>query len=441
VSGSVFERPGRQAADRPPRGSGRPRAGTRPDPAAWPDVARVPRGSPPRTAVARTVVRRALARLPLRVRLPDGSVSGSGGPLLRLHDPDAFHRRIGVDGLIGFGESYMAGEWDADDLVGVLTVLAANTASLVPPALQRLRRLWAARPPRSGRNTPDGARQNIHRHYDLSNELFALFLDGTMTYSSALFDRFPAGWEEFEAAQHRKIDRLLDLAGVGAGTRLLEIGTGWGELALRAAGRGATVRTVTLSREQRDRAASRMAAAGCADRVSVELADYRELRGRYDAVVSVEMIEAVGAEYWPAYFAVLEGLLAPGGRIALQAITMPHDRMLVTRRTYTWIGKYIFPGGVIPSVEAIRRTAGGSGLRVAADDGYGEHYAETLRLWRERFTGAADDVAALGFDPTFRRMWEFYLAYSEAGFSARYLDVRQMLLTRPTDAGREGGTP
>ncbi|WSS24432.1 cyclopropane-fatty-acyl-phospholipid synthase family protein [Streptomyces sp. NBC_01190] len=404
------------------------------DPAAWPDVARLPRGSAARTAVARLIVRQALSRLPLRVRLPDGTETGAAGPVLRLRDPAAFHRRIGADGLIGFGESYMAGEWDADDLVGVLTVLAAQVGDLVPPGLQRLRGMWARRLPRTERNTRDGAARNIQRHYDLSNELFALFLDDTMTYSSALFPALPADPDALGAAQGRKIDRLLDLAGVGEGTRVLEIGTGWGELALRAARRGARVRTVTLSREQRELALARIAAAGLGERVGVDLLDYRDVRGRFDAVLSVEMIEAVGAEFWPVYFGSLARLAAPGGRIALQAITMPHARMLATRDTYTWIHKYVFPGGALPSREAIADTAAGSGLRVIRDDGFAAHYAETLRLWRERFTARSAEVSALGFDRTFQRLWEFYLAYSEAGFRSGYLDVRQVLLTRAAGA-------
>ncbi|GHJ37141.1 cyclopropane-fatty-acyl-phospholipid synthase family protein [Streptomyces sp. TS71-3] len=402
---------------------------TRVDASRWPDVARVPGGSPLRTGAARWLVVRALAGLPVRLELAGAPVAGQAGPLLRVHDPRAFFRRIGAHGLIGFGESYMAGEWDADDLVAVLTVLASHATSLVPRPLQRLRGAWTRRRPAAYRNTPDGARQNVHRHYDLSNELFALFLDPTMTYSSAVFPELPATWPDLAAAQQHKIDRLLDLAGVGPGTRLLEIGTGWGELALRAASRGARVRTVTLSRAQRDLAAERVRAAGHAERVEVELCDYREVTGVHDAVVSVEMIEAVGGEYWPVYFETLRRLLAPGGRIALQAITMAHERMQATRTTHTWINKYIFPGGLIPSAEAVERSARPAGLRVEADDGFGEHYAQTLRLWRERFTARGDDVTALGFDATFRRMWEFYLAYSEAGFRSGYLDVRQMLLT------------
>ncbi|MER8018058.1 class I SAM-dependent methyltransferase [Streptomyces griseoluteus] len=401
------------------------------DAGRWPDVAAVPRASRPVRAVAAAVVRHALGGLPLRVRFPDGTVLGQGGPLIEVRDPDAFHARIGTTGLIGFGESYMAGEWDAPDLVGALTVLASHAADLVPAPLQRLRRLWALRQPAAQRNTETGARDNISRHYDLSNDLFALFLDETLTYSSAVFRGFPAEHALLPAAQHRKIDRLLDLAEVGEGTRLLEIGTGWGELALRAAARGAQVTSLTLSREQRDLARQRVAEAGLADRVAVELCDYREAEGTYDAIVSVEMIEAVGAEFWPVYFRTLDERLAPGGRVALQAITMPHDRMLASRDTHTWIQKYIFPGGLLPSVEAVDETVREhTRLAVTRRDAFGAHYAETLRLWRERFTERAEDVEDLGFDHVFRRLWTFYLAYSEAGFRSGYLDVQQYLLTK-----------
>lgn len=421
------------------------------DPERWPDVARQPRASALRTAVTRRLADRALTRLPLRIRAGGGPLPGparAGGneavPTLTLHDPDAFHRRIGADGLIGFGESYMAGEWDADDLVAFLTVLARHVDDLVPRPLHRFRGLWARRRPGADRNTPDGARENVHRHYDLSNELFALFLDPGLSYSSAIFDPLPAGPgplpdAQFTAAQHRKVDRLLDLAGAGPDTALLEIGTGWGELAIRAAARGARVRTVTLSEEQLVLARRRVAQAGVADRVTVELLDYRHVQGRYDAVVSVEMIEAVGAEFWPDYFTALRRLLAPGGRVALQAITMPHERMLATARTHTWISKYVFPGGLIPSPDAIARESAAAGLRIAHDQGYGAHYAETLRQWRTRFLHQDGAVAALGFDHVFRRMWEFYLAWSEAGFRAHYLDVRQLLLT--ADDHREGPAP
>ncbi|MFJ3908619.1 class I SAM-dependent methyltransferase [Streptomyces vinaceus] len=401
---------------------------------AWPDVARPPAAPFGHAAVARRLVRRAVTALPLRCRFGAEPALGLG-PSLTVHDPDVFFRRIGAQGLIGFGESYMAGEWDSDDLPGLLTVLAAHVDDLMPVPLRRLRGAWVQRRPEAQLNSRAGARENVRRHYDLSNELFALFLDETMSYSSAVFTSFPARQESLPAAQHRKTDRLLDLCGVGAGTRLLEIGTGWGELALRAAARGARVTTVTLSAEQQRLARRRIAAAGLADRVDVELRDYRDVEGRYDAVVSVEMIEAVGRDFWPTYFAALRDAVAPGGRIALQSITMGHERMLRTAGTHTWISKYVFPGGLIPSREAIETHAAGAGLRIVSDQGYGDHYAQTLCLWRERFAERAEEVAALGFDATFRRMWEFYLAYSEAGFRSRYLDVRQLLLTEDVPHG------
>lgn len=405
------------------------------DPRRWPDVAAQPRASAVRTAVAERLVRHALARLPLRARLAGRDSIGLGGPLMEIRRPDAFFRRIGASGLIGFGESYMAGEWDSPDLVGVLTVLAGNAAELVPAPLQRLRRLWALRQPASQANTPEGSRDNISHHYDLSNDLFALFLDETLSYSSAVFRGFPADQDLLPAAQHRKIDLLLDSAGVGPGTELLEIGTGWGELALRAAARGARVTTLTLSREQQELARGRIREAGHEDRVDVRLCDYRDVTGTYDAIVSVEMIEAVGEEFWPVYFRTLERCLAPGGRVALQAITMPDDRMLASRSTYTWIQKYIFPGGLLPSTEAVERaTTAHTGLRIRQRSTFGLHYAETLRLWRERFEERAAQVDALGFDAVFRRMWTFYLAYSEAGFRSGYLDVQQILLTREDTA-------
>lgn len=408
------------------------------DPGRWPDVARVPAAGL-RAPLARTLLRQVARRLGLRIELPGGDILVSApahAPVLRLRRPDAFFRRVGAGGLIGFGEAYQAGDWDSPDLVALLTVLAGSMDTLVPPRLQWLRRWYAEHRPTDQRNTPEGARRNIQRHYDLSNELFALFLDPTMTYSAALFDTDRhgaplAGWELLEQAQHRKIDRLLDLAEVGDGTRVLEIGTGWGELALRAARRGARVVTLTLSAEQQQLAQQRVGTAGYGDRVSVRLCDYRSAEGSYDAVLSVEMVEAVGRDYWPHYFSTLDRVLAPGGRAALQAITMPHARMLASEQTHTWIGKYIFPGGLLPSVEAIEQTlTGHTSLRLTGRDGFGAHYAETLRLWRERFGDHRPHVRALGFDEVFDRMWEFYLAYSEAGFRSGYLDVQQLLLTR-----------
>ena len=406
----------------------------------WPDLATVPRNRF-NAALAERLVRRVARRLPLRVQLPDGSplIPGAApldAPVLRLNDPQAFYQRLGTGGLIGFGESYQAGEWDADDLTAVLGVFAGAVDRIVPKGLQWLRHLHGARIPREMHNTLDGSRRNIHSHYDLSNDLFALFLDESMTYSSALFAPATlegARWADLTEAQHGKIDRLLDRIGVREGTRLLEVGTGWGELAIRAAMRGANVHTVTISEEQHALAQERARQAGVADRINIELRDYRliDTDASYDAIASVEMIEAVGEKYWPAYFGTLDRLLAKGGRIGIQAITMAHDRMVATRHTYTWIHKYIFPGGQIPSVEGVRRAlAGHTGLRITEEYDFGKHYATTLRLWRERFAAHADKVAELGFDQIFRRTWDLYLAYSEAGFQTGYLDVTHLVMER-----------
>ncbi len=410
------------------------------DTSRWPDIAALPPGGV-RARVARTLFERLAAGLELQILLPTGQNIGGGNataPVMRLVRPGAIYRRVGNSGLIGFGEAYMAGDWTAEDLPLVLTVFCRRMATLVPPPLQRLRDVAVHRHPRSEKGTAENARRNISRHYDLSNDLFTLFLDETMTYSSALFGpgdgsveiAANAGWEDLADAQRHKVDRLLDAAGVRRGSRVLEIGTGWGELALRAGARGATVRSITLSEEQRSLALTRIAAAGLSDRVTVDLCDYRAVEGSYDAVVSVEMIEAVGYDFWPVYFTTLDRLLAPGGKVALQAITMPHDRMLASRDTYTWIHKYVFPGGLLPSVQSVEHFAAQTSLRVTARHAFGRHYADTLRLWRERFESRATEVEALGFDETFRKMWSFYLSYSEAGFRSRYLDVYQFVLEK-----------
>jgi len=408
----------------------------------WPAVAKVPSG-PLSTAsgvAADRLLRRAAVRLPLRLVYPDGSVIGAAdptAPTMAIHQPDALARRIGRHGLIGFGESYMAGEWSSKDLAQLLTVFGRSVADLVPRGLQWLRPIGPAFRPRWRSASRDQARRNISEHYDLSNDLFAGFLDETITYSCALFDQLPARtpeWADLAAAQRRKIDRLLDVAGVRRGSRVLEIGTGWGELCIRAATRGAYVRTVTLSAEQQHLARLRVAAAGLSDSVQIDLCDYRDADGCYDAVVSVEMIEAVGYHAWPRYFTALEQLVRPGGRVAIQAMTMPHDRMMASRNTYTWIQKYIFPGGLLPSTRAIVDiTERQTGLRTVDMTSLRPHYAETLRLWRERFTRRRDSLARLGFDEAFGRMWDLYLAYSEAGFRSGYLDVYQWTFAREAD--------
>jgi cyclopropane-fatty-acyl-phospholipid synthase len=427
------------------------------DPATrWPGLDVLPSGAKARISarVARRIFTAATKRIGVRVEgfgfetgaSAPSSTSGATATIV-LHRPEEFFLRVGNDGLIGFGEGYLTGAWDSPDLCRLLTALATELPSLVPASLQRLRRLHVPRPPRAHRTTLEHTRALIAHHYDLSNDLFELFLDPTLSYSSGLFTAqltnaddhlvaSPPGHVapvELADAQVRKIERLLDQAEVGAGTRVLEIGTGWGELAIRAARRGATVRTVTLSEEQQVLARERIAAAGYADLVTVDLLDYRLVEGEYDAILSVEMIEAVGHDYWTTYFRKLDELLAPGGRVAIQAITMPHDRMLATRGSYTWINKYIFPGGFLPSVRAIEQvTSRDTSLRVVDRLSFGSHYAETLRLWEEAFLAAGEQVRGLGFDETFRRMWLFYLVYSRAGFASAYLDVQQLTLMRQT---------
>ena len=408
-------------------------------PARWTEIAQVPGGLRTRLGapVARALFRGAVRDLPLRVEYPDGTVQGAAGaadpaaPRMLLHRPDDFFGRIANSGLIGFGEAYMVGDWSAPELTAVLTALASRIDTVVPAMFQGLRTVLLPRTPRNHRGARPDTRANIAHHYDLSNEFFSMFLDPTLTYSCALFGTLdpPPTWRDLKSAQHRKIDRLLDATGVGFGTHLLEIGTGWGELAIRAAQRGAHVHTVTLSREQQLLARERIAAAGLSDRITVELCDYRDITGTYDAIISIEMIEAVGYRYLPAYLRTLDSLLDVDGRIGLQLITMPHKRMLASRDTYTWVHKYIFPGGFLPSVKLIERSiAAHTALRITDRHSFGPHYAHTLRLWLQRFTANSAGADALGFDRVFRRMWRFYLAYSEAGFASGYLDLHQLVL-------------
>lgn len=416
---------------------------------SWADLRVVPAG--PRARVAAAITRRIFAMAAQRLGVwivvaPAGAEIGAPAdiPVIVLHRPEEFYARVGTLGLIGFGESYMTGAWDSPDLGLLLTVLARDVTSLVPASMQRLRKTYVARHPRWHRNSTDNTRSNISHHYDLSNDLFTAFLDETMSYSSALFDTGVLSHDtrhktaaspgvpdhgDFAAAQGRKIERLLDVTGVGPGTEVLEIGTGWGELAIRAAQRGAKVRSITLSSEQRALAQERVARAGFADRVTIDLLDYRHVEGHYDVVLSVEMIEAVGHEFLPSYFATIDRVLREGGRAGIQAITMSHERVQTTLGTYTWINKYIFPGGFIPSIHLIEEVlADHTTLRLHERLEFGSHYAETLRLWDESFI--ATQTRPLGFDDVFDRMWHFYLTYCRAGFVTGYIDVQQLLIAR-----------
>ena len=412
-------------------------------PQLWPDIARVPH-APAKARIARSIVQQAVSRLPVRIAFPDGSTWGAGdddAPVMQLIRPFNFFTRLGTDFRSGFGEAYMAGDWNegaGTDLSQLLSPFAERMANLVPQPLQKFRRFVDSAMPHHEKNTVEGSRNNIQRHYDLSNDLFEEFLDPTMTYSAGWFpDRADSPEAlDLRAAQERKIDGILDYARVGHGTRVLEIGTGWGALAIRAAKRGAKVLSITISTEQAELARERIDAEGLTDLVEVRLQDYREVTGEFDSIVSVEMIEAVGEEFWPTYFAAIDRLLAPGGRVSIQAITMDHDRMVTTRKSYGWIQKYIFPGGLIPSLDAIDGVlADNTSLYVQERRDLGVHYAETLRQWRERFNAHWDAISEQGFDVTFRRMWNFYLAYCEAGFRTEYLGVSQLAMGRRPELG------
>ncbi len=398
-----------------------------------------------RAVAARRVLDAVVRRVPVEVRMPDGTLLGGapgsrpgGRPAMEIVRPQALFERLAHHPKIGIGEAYMAGDWRAapgTDLAELLLPFAERLTTMVPRSLTRFRRVVDRRIPKAQRNSLTGSRRNIEAHYDLSNDLFASFLDETMSYSSALFDEsLPWAGQSLEEAQLRKVHAILDQARVGEATRVLELGTGWGTLAVEAARRGAQVTTVTLSAEQAALAQERVDAAGLTDRVDIRIQDYREVDGTYDAIVSVEMIEAVGEEYWPTYFSTLDERLAPGGVAAIQAILMSHHSYLATRRSFGWIQKHIFPGGLIPSLQAIEDTTiRNTALRVGEVNAFGRHYAETLRRWRYTFYADWPAIAGYGFDETFRRKWEFYLAYCEAGFASDYLDVAQIRLERPLE--------
>ncbi len=420
--------------NRPAEGARLARVIPRPNEGLWPGLADPPTNKF-KAVIAEKLFRKALHGLEVRVRWPDGITIGAGNrsaPVMELIRPDAFFARLGSDAKIGFGEAYMVGDWTTGpgtDLADLLTPFAARISTLIHPTLQRLRNVVERTQPLEEQNTVDQAQENIARHYDLSNSLFEAFLDPSMMYSSAWFE----DGDDLESAQLRKIDGILDLARVGNGDHVLEIGTGWGALAIRAASeRGARVTTLTLSKEQAALAQARADEAGVAHLVDIRLQDYRDARGTYDAVVSVEMIEAVGEDFWPTYFSALDRLLKPGGRVGLQSITMPHDRMVATRKAYTWIHKYVFPGGIIPSIRAIESNLREhTKLSIVERRDMGPHYAYTLKQWRDRFVAAWPTLNAKGeFDETFRQMWEFYLAYCEAGFRVGYLGVSQLGLAR-----------
>jgi cyclopropane-fatty-acyl-phospholipid synthase len=401
----------------------------------------VPRLTLPRSApaAARTVLR-LLERLQhgtLTLQLPDGSLRhcGSGQPpaaAIRVHDWSVFSAAL-KSGDIGFAESYMDGHWSTPDLAALLRLFIRNRQQLedvvygnwLGGLLYRLRHLLH-------RNTKTNSRKNIHAHYDLGNAFYRLWLDETMNYSSAWFEDGHEG--DMMAAQEAKVARALGMAGVQPGDRVLEIGCGWGALAEMAVTQfQARITGVTLSTEQLAWARERMAGLGAeaAARADLRLQDYRDIDdGPYDAICSIEMVEAVGREYWPVYFETVSRLLRPGGRACIQSIVI--DDRLFERyvRSTDFIQQYIFPGGCLPSPTEFRHQAAAAGLRVADELCFGADYAETLRRWRRQFLAERSRILQLGFDERFMRLWEFYLAYCEAAFDEANIDVVQYTLQK-----------
>jgi cyclopropane-fatty-acyl-phospholipid synthase len=350
------------------------------------------------------------------------------GPVarLRVDRPAALLRRLASGGEMGFAEAYMEGDWQSPDPAALLDLLAANEAALAGLASgTRWSRAAARLLHRARRNTRRGSRRNIAYHYDLGNAFYRLWLDPGMTYSSALFD---GADDSLEQAQDRKYTRLLDLLDARPEDHILELGCGWGGMAMAAARRGHRLTGITLSREQLDWARRRVKSAGVNDRIDLRLQDYRDVEGVYDHVVSVEMLEAVGETYWPVYMQMLKRRLRAGGRAALQVISIDEAAFDGYRRGADFIQRYIFPGGMLPSVERLTAEAAAAGLRVRRLDRFGPHYARTLALWHRRFLEAADKVRTLGFDERFFRMWRYYLAYCEAGFRRGRIDLVQVVL-------------
>ena len=371
----------------------------------------------------------------LTVVLPDGSrrTFGQAGSVesaeIRIHDRQAFVRLL-LHGETGGGEGYMDGLWSSPDLAALLRLAARNRESLalasgwfrIPGQLVR------TLAHRLRRNTRSGSRRNIAAHYDLGNEFYRLFLDETMTYSSALF---ATPTEDLVDAQRRKYRVMATNAGLQPGQHVLEIGTGWGGFALYAAGElGCRVTTVTISREQFELATERVRLAGLDDLIEVQLRDYRDIDGTYDAIVSIEMLEAVGAPYFETFFRVCDRALRPGGRLSLQSITFPDAAYERQLRGANWIQTYIFPGGLCPSLSVIERSTRDTRLLIAGVTDIAPSYVLTLRAWRERFMARLDDVRAMGFDERFIRMWEYYLALSEAGFATGISQDLQIVMEK-----------
>lgn len=365
----------------------------------------------------------------LTVRLPNGSTRAFGAegaePAAELQVKQwRFFRRVLLDGDIGFAEAYMAGDCDSPNLPALIKLLADNQRALGSVARSnRLRNFALKVMHRLRRNSRAGSKRNIHAHYDLGNNFYGLWLDPTMSYSSALYEGETA--KSLEAAQTAKYERILDQIGAKQGDSILEIGCGWGGFAETAARRGMRVTGVTISREQLDYARARLERAGLADRVDLQFRDYRDIEGTYDHIVSIEMIEAVGERYWPDYFAALKRLVVPGGSAMVQAIVIADEFFESYRDRPDFIQAYIFPGGMLLSPQRIAEQCRKAGLKVAELYSFGLDYAHTLETWLHRFDQVTDQISLMGFDDRFRRMWRYYLAYCAAGFATRRTDVLQ----------------
>ena len=362
----------------------------------------------------------------LEVRLPNGSSllfgDGEHGINLQVHD-EAMFSRVLARGDIGFAESYLDGQWDSSDLTGLLTLLTRNREVLARAVYGSWRQLLAARVRHwFNRNSRAGARRNIMAHYDLGNDFYRLWLDPSMSYSSALYRAGDDG--ALQTAQQAKYQRILDRLQARAGARVLEIGCGWGGFAEMAVAGGLAVTGLTLSPAQLAWARQRVPQA------DLRLQDYRDLREQFDHLVSIEMFEAVGERWWPTYFATVARALKPGGKAIIQSIVLRDDLFAAYRRGTDFIQQYVFPGGMLPSRTVFRRGAERQGLRVTDEFAFGGDYARTLAAWRAAFEDHWPQIAALGFDETFRRLWRFYLCYCEAGFAAGNIDVVQFELTQ-----------
>ncbi len=375
----------------------------------------------------------------LTLVLPDGRTLGFGRgtprATLRLRNWKLFPAAL-ARGDIGFAETFIAGDWETESLAEVLDIAVANRDVLESAVYGRW---WGGLAHRIrhllNRNSRAGSRRNIHAHYDLGNPFYRLWLDSSMTYSSALFDADGDGdgTRSLEQAQQAKYRRILDELALEPGASVLEIGCGWGGFAELAARDGLQVRGLTLSTEQLAHARERLAGAGLAGRAEFALQDYRDEHGTYDGITSIEMFEAVGESYWPAYFDTLRRTLAPHGRAVVQTITIADALFERYRRSTDFIQQYVFPGGMLASPSVFETHARNAGLRIERTLAFGQDYARTLALWRETFVARIEQVRALGFDRRFERIWDFYLAYCEAAFRHGNTDVYQFTLAHAGD--------